>query len=83
MPSSGKPAYKQAEAVNIASTDHTAAYDNVRGIWVGGAGTLIVRLANDNADSTFVGVAAGSLLELNVRKVVKTSTTATNMLLLY
>lgn len=79
----GKPPYKQSEAVDISSTDFTASYDNVRGIWVGGAGTLIVRLANDNADSTFTGVPAGTLLELNVRKVIKTSTTATAMRLLY
>lgn len=79
----GKPPYKQSEAVDISAADFPASYDNVRGIWVGGGGTLIVRLANDNVDATFTGVPAGTLLELNVRKVVKASTTATAMRLLY
>ena len=33
-----------------------------KALWVGGAGTVVVRLADDSADITFSGVAAGTLL---------------------
>lgn len=54
-----------------------------RGIWVGGAGNLAVIFAGDTTAVTLVGVAAGTLLPIQVTKVMSTNTTATNIVALY
>lgn len=53
-----------------------------RGLYVGGAGTLIVHMkdaAGDAASVSFVGVAGGSLLPIRPSRVLSTGTTATNI----
>jgi hypothetical protein len=50
-----------------------------RGIWVGGAGNLAVTMGS-GAVLTFAGVAAGTLLPIQVQKVMATNTTATLIL---
>ncbi len=45
-----------------------------RGLWVGGAGDLVVILAEDTAAVTFTGVGAGQLLPIRVKRVLATST---------
>jgi len=54
-----------------------------RGIWVGVAGNLAVIFAGDTTAVTLVGVAAGTLLPIQVTKVMSTNTTATNIVALY
>lgn len=73
-----------AEAVNIASTDHTFT-GKVRGLFVGGAGNVIVHFPGSPSGTniTFTGVVAGTILPIVIDKVIKTSTTATNMVGLY
>lgn len=53
-----------------------------RAIYVGGAGDLTVVMADDDAEVTFTGVLAGSLLPIAVKRI-DNSTTATNLLALY
>ena len=54
-----------------------------RGIYVGGAGNLVVTLADDSASVTFTGVAAGTIYPICAKIVKATGTTATNLLALY
>jgi hypothetical protein len=53
-----------------------------RGVFVGGAGDLRVDMANGDT-VTFAGLAAGSVVPIQVTKVYSTSTTATSILALY
>ena len=54
-----------------------------RYIYVGGAGNVAVKLANDTAAITFVAVPVGTVLPVMAIKVMATGTTATNLLALY
>lgn len=53
-----------------------------RGLWVGGAGNVSVILAGDSAPVTLVGVQAGSLIPVQVKRVRTTLTTATDLVAL-
>jgi len=53
-----------------------------RELYVGGAGTLKVRL-EDGTDLTFAAVTAGSRLPLRVDRVYATGTSATNIVALF
>lgn len=53
-----------------------------KGLYVGGAGDLVVRLVDDSADITLVGVPAGLVLPIRAAFVRATST-ATNIVALY
>jgi hypothetical protein len=72
-----------AEAVDISVADHTFANRNIRGLYVGGAGNVVVLLRNNAAAVTFTGVTAGTVLPIQPIKIIRTSTTATAMLGLY
>lgn len=51
-----------------------------RGLYVGGAGNVVVKLSDDSTTVTFTGVVAGSILPIRARLVMSTSTTATSIL---
>lgn len=63
------------------SADVTTSFD-VRGLWVGGAGNVAVRLPGSVTAVTFVGVAAGTLLPIQAVRVMSTNTTATSIVAL-
>jgi len=62
------------------TTDISAS--TVKGIWVGGAGNLVI-VGRDKAVETLVGVPAGTLLPINPRRINATLTTATALIALY
>lgn len=54
-----------------------------RGIYVGGAGNIAVKLLDDDNAVTLVGCLAGSILPIRPKNVMATNTTATNLVALY
>lgn len=54
-----------------------------KGLYVGGAGNVSVIAVDDSAAVTFVGVPAGAVLPIRVKRVRSTGTTATNIVNLY
>jgi hypothetical protein len=73
------PATQVALDANINPSLNPAGYCG--GIYIGGAGNLIVVMAQDSTDTlvTFNGVVAGTFLPIQVKKVSSTST-ATNIM---
>lgn len=71
------------KGVAIATSD-TVNFTTVpcRGIYVGGAGNMVV-LMNDGNTITLNGVTAGTIYALRAKRVNATSTTATNLVALY
>lgn len=61
---------------SVTPSDSTT-LSNVRGIWVGGAGNVVVTTAG--GDVTLNGVTAGTLIPVKATKVKATGTTATNI----
>lgn len=54
-----------------------------RALYIGGAGDVAVIFAGDDAAVTLSGAQAGSVLPVQVTKVMSTNTTATNIVALY
>lgn len=54
-----------------------------RAVWVGGAGNLAVRFINSASAVTLTAVPAGTLLPIQVDRVMSTNTTATNITAIY
>lgn len=52
-------------------------------LFVGGAGAITCRFPGEASDTVMTGVAAGSLLPIQVTHIRSTGTTATNMVALY
>lgn len=61
-----------------AVTPSDTAFVDLVGVFVGGAGNLVVT-TGAGADCTFTGVGAGTILGLKIIKVKSTGTTATNI----
>lgn len=85
--SATSPALKFA-AVTPSDTNNLALGSNsmyARGLYIGGAGNVAVVSAADDTETpvVFVGVPAGTVLPIQVRAVMSTSTTATNIVALY
>jgi len=70
-----------AKAIDLSTADHSFATGVA--VYVGGAGNIVARAANNQETVTFTGVVAGTFLPIAVDKIVKTDTTATNLLALY
>lgn len=70
-------------SVAVTKSDTVEIADVVpRGIWVGGAGTIVGQLYGDTADVTFAGIAAGTFLPFAFR-LIKTGSTATNIVAVF
>jgi hypothetical protein len=70
-------------SVTITPSDVTVLARPSRGLFVGVAGNVAVRMAADQSTPIFVGVAAGTLLPISVDKVLATGTTATTMVAVF
>lgn len=81
FPSSLESPAKYAFAITPSDADDLAM--NTRAIYVGGAGNLRVILAGDTTAVTFTAVPVGTVLNIRVKKVMSTSTTATALVGLY
>jgi hypothetical protein len=75
------PVSPSFKAVAITPSDVTVIPDT-RGIYVGGAGNLTVRM-QDGQTVTFTAVAVGVILDIAVDMVMATDTTATAIVALY
>lgn len=69
-------------AVAVTPSDSVNFTDVCRGIYVGGAGAVVVVWADDTT-STFSAVPVGTVLNVKAKRINSTSTTATLMLALY
>lgn len=67
----------------ITPSDTTVLTQPTRGVWVGGAGTIVVLMNGDTVTVTLLGVATGTMLNLSVVKVMATGTTASSIVGLY
>ena len=72
------PIYR-AESVTPHDTNKI---EQTRGLYIGGAGDVVVTMADGN-DATFTSLSAGIVHPLQVIRVKSTNTTATNILALY
>lgn len=84
----GTPSYRTADATvsaydaaTVTPSDSTALRPT-RGIYVGTGGNIAVQMTLGNT-VTLVGVLGGSILPIQVVKVLSTGTTASNMVALY
>lgn len=73
----GAPSHAASDAFVI--TPGSALRHNTRAVWVGGAGNLKATMV-DGTEVTFSGVAAGTLLPIQVSAVASSGTTATLLL---
>jgi len=77
-PAIGGVTVTKHDSTNIAFPTGSAG----RGLWVGGAGNVAFVGYNDSV-VTIIGVPAGTLLPIQVKRVNSTNTTATNMVAFY
>lgn len=70
-------------AFAITPDDNNDLATHTRGIWVGGAGDIVLTLARDGASVTFAGAVAGTVIPVRAKRVHSTDTTATNLVGLY
>ncbi|HEY3495268.1 MAG TPA: hypothetical protein VGK73_11305 [Polyangiaceae bacterium] len=80
----GTHSARRAELVDISSTDDdfVISGEPPRAVYVGGAGNLSVRMAGGST-VVFTAVPAGTLLPISISRVVRATTTATTILVLY
>lgn len=74
--------YSAAKGVAVTPNDSTV-LETTRALWVGGAGNVAVVFADGGSAVTLTGVAAGTMLPVQVTKVMSTNTTATTITALY
>ena len=67
----------------VAIAPPTDANKQCKGLYVGGAGNVVVLAADDTATVTFIGVPAGTILPVRAKRVNSTSTTATSIIALF
>jgi len=71
-----------ANAKAVTESDDTVLDPYPRGLWVGGAGNLVVDMVGGQRDVAFNSVPAGTLMNIRVTKV-KAASTATDIVALW
>lgn len=74
--------YGAYKGVAVTKSDSTV-LETTRALYIGGAGDVAVVFADGGSAVTLAGALAGSILPVQVTKVMSTSTTATNIVALY
>lgn len=75
------PVRPYTKAAAVTPNDDTV-LTTTRALYVGGAGAVAVRLADDSSAVTLAAVPAGTLLPIRASRVLSTGTTATNIVAL-
>jgi hypothetical protein len=70
-------------AAAVTKSDSTVFTPATIGLWVGGVGDVAVRMYGSQTSVTFVAVPAGTMLPIQVDKVLSTGTSATNIVRLW
>lgn len=81
FPAEKVPDHAAWSAVALTKSDATV-FGMTRGLYIGGAGDVAVRM-KDGTTPTFSGATTGSILPIQVDKLLSTGTTATLVLALY
>ena len=71
------------KAFEITPNDSADLAEKTRALYVGGAGDVVVILADDTVAVTFKAVPEGAVLPIQAKRVYATSTTATDIVGLY
>lgn len=74
--------YAASKGVAVTKSDSTV-LETTRALWVGGVGDVAVVFADGGAAVTLSAVPAGTLLPVQVTKVMSTNTSATLIIALY
>lgn len=69
--------FAASTAFTITPNDSTDLPSAARAIYVGGTGNMVVQMASDASQVTFSGIPAGTLIPIQVSRVLATNTTAT------
>lgn len=74
-----------ARAVAITPSDSANLVSDAKALYIGGAGAVAVEMSKDAPGTSviFAGVPVGTTLQIRVRKILATGTTATNIVALY
>ncbi len=78
----GSPDWPAIRAAAVTPSDSTDLGFCGRALYVGGAGTVVVDMVESGSSISFVGVPAGTILPIRVKRVRATGTTATSILIL-
>lgn len=70
--------FNNGEAIDISSGDHTITSSFTAAIYIGGSGSLKVKML-EGTDLTLLRVVSGTFLPLCVTKIYQTGTTATDL----
>lgn len=77
------PVSTARRAVAVTPHDDNDLASNAKALYVGGAGAVAVIAAGDTEAVTFAGVPAGTILPVQVKRVLDTGTDATGIVALY
>lgn len=70
-------------SASVTPSDESELAFLTRGLYVGVGGNVSVKLRDDSTAVIFVGVAEGTILPLQVKQVMATNTTSTNIIALW
>lgn len=74
--------YSAYKALAVTKSDSTV-LETTRGLYIGGTGDVAVLFTDGGIAVTFASVPTGTILPVQVTKVLSTGTTATSILALY
>jgi hypothetical protein len=70
-------------ASTVTTSDSTIYEQPTRGLYIGGAGNIVVDMADGGSSIPFVGLLGGGVYPFQVTRIYATGTTATNIVALY